>query len=378
MATASAAPARAATGPSQLDSRGDSPSADDRWQAVLDRNHLADGAFVYAVRSTGIYCRPSCPSRHPRRAIVAFYATPAAAEGAGFRACRRCRPQWPVSEEIERVRAICRRIEADPERAPSLRDLAAAAGCSARALQRSFKRLLGVTPAEYAAAFRSAHFKSLLREGAELTEAAYAAGYGSSSRLYEGAGERLGMTPGAYRRGGAGLELRYTLGDGFLLAATERGFCALYLGAEAADLVGELESEYAAATVVRDDAGLERWREIVQRHLEGESTLLELPLDICATAFQIRVWRELRQIPPGETRSYGEIARAIGAPKAARAVGAACGRNPVSVVVPCHRAVGANGSLTGYRWGLAGKQRLLDLERSRSQGAGPEKTVAAM
>lgn len=221
-----------------------------------------------------------------------------------------------------------------------------------------------MTPAEYAAAFRVAHFKALLRDGADLTDATYAAGYGSASRVYERADETLGMTPGAYRRGGAGLDLRYTFGDGFLLGASERGFCALYLGDEHAHLLAELRREFPAAGVSEDSNGLAPWREIVQRHLEGETSLLELPLDICATAFQIRVWRELRRIPRGETRSYGAIAAAIGAPSAARSVGAACGRNPVSVVVPCHRAVGASGGLIGYRWGLDGKRRLLQLEEA--------------
>ena len=334
----------------------------DRWRAVMDRDRQADGAFVYAVRSTGIYCRPSCPSRHPRRAVVDFHADPRAARAAGFRACKRCRPDGEITADIGRVRAICRRIEADPACPPSLADLAEEAGCSPRALQRTFKRMLGVSPAQYAAACRVSHFKTLVREGAPLADAAYAAGYDSSSRLYEQAGEALGMTPGAYRRGGAELDLRYAHGDGFLVAATARGFCALYLGDDPAHLVAERGAEFPAATRVEDAAALEPWRAIVARHLDGETALLELPLDIRATAFQTRVWRELRGIPRGETRTYGEIARAIGEPTAARAVGAACGRNPVSVVVPCHRAVGANGSLTGYRWGLAEKRRLLDIE----------------
>ncbi|PZC49587.1 MAG: AraC family transcriptional regulator [Chloroflexi bacterium] len=343
-------------------------SVEECWQAVLERNPFADGTFVYAVRSTGIYCRPSCPSRRPRRSVVEFYATPAGAGAAGFRACRRCRPELRISEPIARVRLVCRRMEMDPERALRLVDLAEAAGCSARALQRTFRQLLGVTPAEYAAALRSAHFKALLRDGATVTDATYAAGFGSSSRLSERADERLGMTPGVYRRGGAGQALRYTQGAGFLLAATDRGFCALYLGADGGRMLEALAAEYPAATIAQDDAGLHSWREMVRRHLEGESVLLELPLDIIATAFQIRVWRALRQIPPGETRSYGEIAKAIGAPRSARAVGVACGRNPVSVVVPCHRAVGANGALTGYRWGIEGKRRLLELESGRAVG----------
>jgi len=328
----------------------------------MDRDREADGAFVYVVRSTGIYCRPSCPSRQPPRAVVEFHSDTKSACAAGFRACKRCQPDGEVTADVDRVRVICRRIEADPERPPSLADLAGEAGCSPRALQRTIKRLLGVTPAQYGAACRVARFKTLVREGAPLAAAAYAAGYGSSSRLYEAAGEVLGMTPGAYRRGGADLELRYAHGDGFLVAASDRGFCALYLGDDPAYLVVELGAEFPGASRTEDPSALEPWRGIVARHLEGETALLELPLDIRATAFQTRVWRELRRIPRGETRTYGEIVRAIGAPTAARAVGAACGRNPVSVVVPCHRAVGADGQLTGYRWGLAGKRRLLAVE----------------
>jgi AraC family transcriptional regulator of adaptative response/methylated-DNA-[protein]-cysteine methyltransferase len=364
-------PAPASSAAARVGAGAPEPSDAERWQAVLERNPCADGAFVYAVRSTGVYCRPICPSRRPRRSRVAFYASPEAAAAAGFRACRRCRPDARPYDEIERVRMVCRRIEAGLAPAPTLAGLAREAGCGAHTLWRSFKRLLGVTPAEYAAACRRAHFKALLRDGADLATATYTAGYGSSSRLYERADEMLGMTPGAYRRGGAGQRIRYTIGDGFLLAAGERGFCALYLGEEPARLRAALEAEYPAAAIVRDAAALARWRGIVHRHLEGETTLLELPLDISATAFQIRVWRALRQIPPGETRTYGEIAQAIGAPTAARAVGAACGRNPVSVVVPCHRAVGAGGGLTGYRWGLAAKRRLLAIERAHRDPAHP-------
>ena len=351
-----------ALGPAQSPPPEPPPAHDDRWQAVLDRDPKADGAFVYAVRSTGIYCRPSCPSRRPRRDVVDFLPDPSAARAAGFRACRRCHPDASGSADIERVRAACRRIEADADHAPALVSLAAGAGCSPRALQRLFRRTLGVSPAQYGAACRVGRFKALVRRGAALADAAYAAGYGSSSRLYEQAGDSLGMTPGAYRRGGAGLELRYSQGDGFLLAAGDRGFCALYLGADPARLLAELRDEFPAAACAEDATGLAPWREIVARHLQGETALLELPLEIRATAFQIRVWSELRRIPRGETRSYGQIAAAIGAPHAARAVGAACGRNPVSVVVPCHRAVGADGSLSGYRWGLEGKRRLLEIE----------------
>ena len=348
----------------------------DRWRAVADRDRGMDGTFVYAVRSTGIYCRPSCPSRRPRRDVVAFYETPSSAGRAGFRACKRCAPDGEARADLARVRVICRRIEAAPEQAPRLTDLASAAGCSPRALQRTFKRLLGISPAQYGAACRVARFKALVREGAPLADAAYAAGYGSSSRLYERAGEALGMTPGDYQRGGASRDLRFAVGEGFLVAATDRGFCALYLGGDRAELVAALEAEFPEAYRSEDAAALAPWCAIVARHLEGETALLELPLDVRATAFQIRVWQELRRIPRGETRSYGAIASAIGAPTAARAVGAACGRNPVAVVVPCHRAVGANGSLTGYRWGVAGKRRLLEIEGAvESGGSGVPSTA---
>ena len=342
-----------------------------RWRAVLDRN--ADADFLYGVRSTGIYCRPACPSRRPKRGLVEFFRDRADAESAGFRACKRCRPDGGAPSDLERVRRACRQIAADPEGTMPLAALAATAGCSPRALQRLFRRWLGISPSGYASACRLSRFKALVREGGGLSDAAYEAGYGSLSRVYEQAGPRLGMTPGAYRRGGAGTTLRYALGhaegDGFLLAASERGICALYLGEDASVLVAELGREFPAATITRDDGGLAPWVALVEAHLCGEAPGIELPLDVRATAFQALVWQALQAIPRGETRTYGQIAAAIGRPSAARAVGLACARNPVSLAIPCHRAIGRDGSLTGYRWGLGRKQALLAAER---EGAGRE------
>lgn len=351
---------------------------DARWEAVLRRDSRFDGRFVFAVRSTGIYCRPSCPARRSRPANVAFFEAPAAAEQAGFRACRRCRPLEAGTGALHAgaVQRLCRHIETNLDRPLRLAELAKVVGMGPHHLQRTFKRIMGITPRQYAAAKRLGVVKASLKEGRPVTEAIYEAGYGSSSRLYERAAKRLGMTPGTYQRGGRGMRIAYTVTPsplGFLLvAATERGLSAVYLGDSEAELEAALRNEYPAAEVQRDDQAHRRWVAAVLELLRSPDSGQELPLDIRVTAFQWRVFEELQAIPPGETRSYGEMARRLGRPGAARAVGRACATNPVAVVVPCHRAVGAKGSLTGYRWGVDRKQALLAAE-----SGGHEETPAA-
>jgi AraC family transcriptional regulator, regulatory protein of adaptative response / methylated-DNA-[protein]-cysteine methyltransferase len=345
-------------------------SDDERWNAVLGADARADGAFVYAVRSTGIYCRPSCPSRRPRRDMVSFFALPEAAERAGYRACRRCNPKdtRPRERALEAVRAACRYIDAQREGVVSLGELGRAVGLSPHHLQRVFTRAIGISPRAYADARRLGRVKGLLKAGNAVAGALYEAGYGSSSRLYERANGQLGMTPATYRRGGAGASIGYTIAPcalgRLLVAATERGICMVSLGDEEAHLVHELHHDFPAASIRRDDEALGRPLHALLNHLAGKEPRLELPLDVRATAFQWRVWQALRAIPYGEQRSYGEIAALLGRPKAARAVGRACALNPASLVIPCHRAVGRDGDLTGYRWGVERKATLLAKERA--------------
>ncbi len=345
---------------------------EERWQAVDGRDAQFDGAFVYAVDSTGIYCRPSCPSRRPKRHHVRFFAVPEEAERAGFRSCRRCRPRDAAARDprIEAVRRVCRYIEAHDDGPPTLAALGAEVSLSPHHLQRSFKAVIGVTPRQYYDACRLDRLKGLLRNGDEVTGALYEAGYGSSSRLYEKAPAQLGMTPATYRKGGKGARINYTTAasplDRLLVGATMRGVCALYLGDDDGALEAALSAEYPAAHIARDDAGLGLWVEAVLAHLEGRAPHLSLPLDVRATAFQRQVWEALRAIPYGETRSYSDIARAIGRPTAVRAVARACATNRVSVVVPCHRVVREDGGVGGYRWGIERKKALLAKERAVS------------
>jgi AraC family transcriptional regulator of adaptative response/methylated-DNA-[protein]-cysteine methyltransferase len=342
------------------------------WRAVASRDARFDGLFVYAVRSTGIYCRPSCPSRRPRRDRAVFFASPEAADEGGFRACLRCRPREPTvrDPQLELAVRACRAIEGDEEGAPSLSRLAAELGVSPHHLQRTFKSITGVTPHQYAAALRARRLKSLLRGGEGVAAALYEAGYGSSSRLYEASDAQLGMTPATYRRGGRGMEIRYTvvacaLGR-LLVAATARGICAVALGDADGSLAAALGAEYPAARIERGDGGFDGWVEAIVGYLAGERARrgrLELPLDVMATAFELRVWEALRKIPYGETRSYGEVAASLGAPRSARAVARACAANPAALVTPCHRVVRADGAPGGYRWGEGRKRALLAMER---------------
>ncbi len=341
-----------------------------RWQAVLTRDRQADGDFWLGVTSTGIYCRPSCPARRPRRENVRFFSHPQAAEQAGFRPCRRCDPRTAggPAREAELVAAVRARIAASEE-IPTLERLARETGWSAYHLQRTFKRATGMSPRAYAQAQRTERLKRRLREGEDVTTALYEAGYGSSRALYESAGRQLGMTPSRYRRRGAGLRIAYTLlpsplGD-VLLAGTDSGLCAVRLGS-APRLVAGLREEFRAAEEIRrDDRPFAGHRAALREWLDGGAAALDFPLAVDGTAFQWRVWSAIRDIPYGETRTYGEVARAIGRPGAARAVAQACARNPVALVIPCHRVVRGDGEPGGCRWGAKRKKLLLAAERKQ-------------
>lgn len=347
-----------------------------RWRAVLDRDSAQDGAFVYAVRSTGIYCRPSCPSRRPARHFVEFHAVPQAAEAKGFRACKRCRPERAASADprLEAVRAACAHIDGNPERIVTLGELAGRAGLSPSHLQRQFKRLVGISPRDYADARRMARFRSAVRQGDDVTGALYEAGYGSPSRLYERAGAHLGMTPASYARGGAGAHLGYAVTDSpigrLLVAATASGVAFLAFGDDDGALEKALADEFPAAECSRDDGRLGEVLGAVLRYLTGRAPHPDLPLDVRATAFQRRVWRALSEIPEGRTRSYSQIAAMLGNEGARRAVGRACAGNPVALLIPCHRAVRGDGGLGGYRWGGKRKRRLIERERARAETDG--------
>src|SRR6267378_2819283 len=330
--------------------------------AVASRDARLDSAFVYAVRSTGIYCRPSCPSRRPRPKQMQFFAIPEAAERAGFRPCLRCRPQQaPGNKQDELVRRVCSAIEADVERPADLRRLALDSGISAQHLQRTFRKAMGITPRQYADAIRVARLKSHLRKGTDVTTALYETGYGSASRLYEKSDAQLGMTPATYRRGGSGMQISYTIAD-----------CSL---------ARVLRKEYPHAEICRSSEGNSQWVRAIVRHLADAQPQLDLPTDVAATAFQRRVWEALRAIPFGTTRTYSEVARSLGRPSATRALARACATNPTSIVVPCHRVIRTDGSLGGYRWGLHRKQLLLEQELRVAKGAGDsakrDKAVAA-
>jgi AraC family transcriptional regulator of adaptative response/methylated-DNA-[protein]-cysteine methyltransferase len=336
------------------------------WQAVLERRATADGLFVVAVRTTRIYCRPTCRVKTPMRKNVRFYRSARQAEEAGFRACKRCHPADKLPPEATLVKAICRRLEA-AETAPSLDELAAEFGFSKFHLQRLFRRAVGVSPRQYYDVKRLERAKSALRNGNGVAQAVYGAGYGSGSRLYERAGAMLGMTPGSYQRKGAGMTINYTIVTSpfgrMLVGATERGVSAVSFGDSDAPLERHLHDEYEGAAIMRDDAAMRPWVERVLRVCErGETRDDMLPLDIRATAFKLRVWQELRRIPRGEVRTYADIARAVGEPAAARAVGNACGSNPVAMVIPCHRVVRSDGQPGNYGWGPERKKKMLKAE----------------
>jgi len=348
--------------------------ADARWTAVMTRDIAADGAFVYAVRSTHIYCRPSCPSRRPRRENVVFFPRPDAAEAAGYRACRRCRPNEGAPNELEIVERLCREMERDADAPVDLGELAARSGLAPHRLARAFKRVTGISPRQYQEACRMRALRTRLRGGDGITRAMFDAGLSSTSRLYERAPQQLGMTPKLYQRGAPGMKVGFAvvaspLGR-LLVAATARGICMVSLGAAEDVLLEALHAEFPRAEITRDDRALKPWVDVIVRHLRGEEPHLDLPLDVQATAFQRRVWQALQAIPHGSTRTYSAIAKAIGKPTAVRAVARACAANPVSLVIPCHRVIREDGGLGGYRWGIERKERLLASEKRNRAAAG--------
>lgn len=340
-----------------------------QWQAVLTRDARFDGQFVFAVSSTGIYCRPSCPSRRARRDRVSFFQLPEAAERAGFRACRRCHPRdaQVVDPQIQMARKVCRIIEENEGEPVTLATLSEQVGVSAFHLQRTFKSILGITPRRYAEAYRVKRFKQGVRKGEAITSAIYDAGYGSSSRLYERASSQLGMTPATYGKGGRGAVINYAIAKTdlgrLLVAATEKGVCSVMLGDSDESLKADLINEFPAAEIRPDKEALSSSLNAIVEHLANKNPIIDLPLDIRATAFQQQVWEKLRAIPYGQTQSYGEVAKAIGQEKAVRAVARACATNPVALVIPCHRVIREDKSLGGYRWGLKRKKDLLESER---------------
>ena len=339
------------------------------WQAVVARDQRYDGQFVFAVASTHIYCRPSCPSRRPNRERVRFFSLPEAAEQAGYRACLRCQPKRAriLDPQIEMVQTVCRYLDSTDAESVKLSDLAMKTGVSAFHLQRTFKNIMGISPRQYLAAKRFGNFRTRIKEGESVTNALYDSGFNSSSRLYERSSDELGMTPATYSRSGRGVNIKYTIVDSpfgrLLVAVTERGVCSVTMGDRDTQLERTLKSEFSEANIERADSPLRKTVATVLKHLSSTGPHLDLPLDIRATAFQRQVWEKLRTIPIGQTMSYGEVAASLGNPGAVRAVGRACATNPVAVVIPCHRVVREDKSLGGYRWGLDRKKKLLEQEQ---------------
>ena len=339
------------------------------WQAVLTKAARFDGQFVFAVSSTKIYCRPSCPSRRPHRERVSFFQMPEQAEQAGFRPCLRCHPRDARVQDpqIQMAQDVCRLIDANGGEPITLSTLSEQLGVSSFHLQRTFKSVMGITPKDYAETSRVNRFKRGVRKGDAITSAIYDAGFGSSSRLYESASAQLGMTPATYGKGGRGAVIRYAIVETplgrLLVAATEKGVCSVKLGDSDASLKADLLREFPAAEIRNDEQSLRSSLNAIVEHLKNKSPHIDLPLDIRATAFQRQVWEQLRAIPYGETHSYSEVAKAIGQQKAVRAVARACATNPVALVIPCHRVIREDKSLGGYRWGLERKKKLLETEK---------------
>jgi AraC family transcriptional regulator of adaptative response/methylated-DNA-[protein]-cysteine methyltransferase len=336
------------------------------WQAATARDRRADGTFVLAVRSTRIYCRPSCPARRPLRRNVIFFRTQQEAETQGFRACLRCRPN-ELAAAVVLVQDATKLLAAGGEDPVRLSDIAKKLRTSPATLRRAFAQVTGLTPRDLAEALRIDRFKSMLRAGRSITDALYETGYGSASRVYERSNAQLGMTPAAYRKGGLRMKITYTNAKSplrkVLVGATEKGVSAVYLGDDNAKLVAALREEYPRAEIAAAAESYGRWVQEIVGRIEGRQSQVEVPLDLQATAFQRRVWQELQKIPRGATRTYSEVARAVGNPRAVRAVARACAMNPVSIVVPCHRVIREDGKLAGYRWGLGRKEELLAQEQ---------------
>ncbi len=343
-----------------------------RWQIVAERNAEFDGAFFTGVRTTGIYCKPSCRAKTPKRENVTFFASRAEAERSGFRACLRCKPddEKAPNPVVEMVKSVCSFLKDNHADDVSLETLSAKLHVSRSHLQRTFKRTLGISPKEFAVAQKLESFKKQVGQS-DVTTALYESGFGSSRALYENAAQNLGMTPAVYRKGGKGMTINSTITDSslgkLLVAATSKGICSVKFGDSAEELEDSLRQEFPAAEITADDDILQQHVTAILQHLAGERKTLDLPLDLQATAFQMRVWAELRKIPRGETRSYKQIAEQIEQPTAVRAVARACATNPVALVTPCHRVIGADGSLTGYRWGTERKKELLAQESQLKQ-----------
>jgi AraC family transcriptional regulator of adaptative response/methylated-DNA-[protein]-cysteine methyltransferase len=344
-----------------------------RWKALAGRDTAADGTFVYGVTSTGVYCRPSCPSRRPRADRVRFFDTTTEARQAGFRACKRCRPDTVGMAQpgVEAVRRVSAYLATHSDETVTLAHLGRVAAMSPHHLQRRFKAIVGLSPREYQAAMRADRLRASLRDGRDVTSAIYEAGYGSPSRVYESAPTGKGMPPSNYRLHGAGMRIGYSIVPSrigrVLVAETEHGVCAVKIGDNDATLVRDLKSEYSAADVSANASPRSEWVKAIADHLRGTDHTLDLPIDVKATAFQWKVWRALQQIPAGETRVYAEVARRIGKPKAVRAVASACANNPVALVVPCHRVVPSSGGTGKYRWGAERKAALLEAEQKRAK-----------
>lgn len=338
------------------------------WQAVVEKNQQYDDVFVYGARSTKIYCRPSCCARLPKRENVLFFPNYTAAESSGFRACKRCRPNESFVPDlhIELIQQVCNFLTTQLNNSPTLEKLAQHFSRSPYHLQRTFKRIVGVTPKQYAEAQRLQRFKAELKEGVNVTNALYEAGYTSSSCVYEQVNSKLGMTPKNYQHDGKGMFISYTVVSGtlgyLLVAMTEKGVCAVKLGDDAEKLELLLQAEFRKAQIQRDDTAHQEWIQAILAFIAAEQPHIDLPLDIRGTAFQIQVWQALQKIPYGETRTYQDIAREIST-NAVRAVGSACGANPVALIIPCHRVLRSDGSLGGYEWGLERKRKLLELEK---------------
>jgi AraC family transcriptional regulator of adaptative response/methylated-DNA-[protein]-cysteine methyltransferase len=358
---------------------------DECWRVVQKRDASQDGRFFFGVLTTGVYCKPSCASRQPLRKNVRFYEHPADAEKDGLRPCLRCKPlaKRVTDRSAQRIREVCRYMDAHTDQSLKLRDLASIAGMSSFHFQRTFKTKTGLTPKQYLDARRMKKLKEGLKRSSQVTQAMYEAGYGSSSRVYERANLHLGMTPNQYRRGGKGLAIAYaTISSSFgkiMIGATDRGICFLQFGESRELLLDALRKEYPSALLapMRQPyhPDFEKWVELLKGYMAGTETKLRLPLDLKATVFQMKVWNYLQSIPHGEVQSYGEVAVAIGNPKATRAVARACATNRVALVIPCHRVIRGTGELGGYRWGLARKRVLIDQERLHKSGASPGASI---
>jgi AraC family transcriptional regulator of adaptative response/methylated-DNA-[protein]-cysteine methyltransferase len=360
----------AQTSPSQTGSQISAQAAESYWRATLARDPRADGEFILGVRSTRIYCRPSCPARRPLRRNVVFFRSGAEAEKQGFRPCLRCKPN-EKSAALRLVERAARELAQPGEEIIRVESLSRKLAATPSALRRAFQQITGLAPRDLADALRLKRFKSLLRAGKNITDALYETGYGSSSRVYERSDAQLGMTPSAYQKGGKGMKLNYTIAKSplgkVLVAATEKGVSAVYLGGAESALLAELRAEYPRAEIAPAAQSYQRWVGEIVRQIEGRPSSVELPLDVQGTAFQRRVWQELQRIPRGTTRTYTQVAQSLGRPRAVRAVARACATNPVSIVVPCHRVIRQDGNLAGYRWGLSRKEQLLAAERTNAK-----------